>query len=141
MDMSTLGLMGNSGGGTATFFAGAVLERVRCAMPSCAFSSFQASIQSMFHCVCNYVPGLLQFAESADVAGLFAPRPLVIVSGQEDGIFPIGQARQQFERVQDIYRAAGAEERCHHVVGSEGHRFYAADAWPVMLAEMRRTGG
>ncbi|MBF0246077.1 MAG: hypothetical protein HQL31_12550, partial [Planctomycetes bacterium] len=46
VDMSALGLMGNSGGGTATMFAAALLPRVRLAMPSCCFSTFAASIMS-----------------------------------------------------------------------------------------------
>lgn len=132
--MDRLGLMGNSGGGTTTLFAAALLPRVRGAMPSCCFSTFQASIQSMFHCVCNYVPGLLPVAEMGDIAGLIGPRPLVIVSGREDGIFPLPAAESEFARVQAIYRAAGAPDGCRHVIGEGGHRFYAAAAWPVMLA-------
>jgi dienelactone hydrolase len=133
MDLERVGVMGNSGGGTTALFAAALLPRVRAAMPSCCFSTFQASIQAMFHCVCNYVPGLLPVAEMGDIAGLIAPRPLVIVSGAEDGIFPIGPARAEFARLQEIYRAAGAADRCHHVIGPGGHRFYADAAWPVML--------
>jgi dienelactone hydrolase len=136
MNMDRIGVMGNSGGGTTSMFAAALLPRIGFAMPSCCFSTFQTSIQSIFHCVCNYVPGLLQVAEMADVCGLVAPRPLVIVSGEADGIFPIGPARAEFERLREIYRAAGAPQRCHHVVGNGGHRFYADDAWPIMLAEL-----
>ncbi len=132
-DMSRIGVMGNSGGGTTTLFAAALLPRVRAAMPSCCFSTLQASIQSMFHCVCNYVPGLLQVAEMGDIAGLIAPRPLVIISGAEDGIFPLEPARAEFARVQEIYRNLDAPDNCRHVVGNGGHRFYADDAWPVML--------
>jgi hypothetical protein len=132
--MERVGLMGNSGGGTTTLFAAALLPRVQLAMPSCCFSTFQASIQSMFHCVCNYVPGLLPVAEMGDIAGLIAPRPLVIVSGREDGIFPLHAAEAEFARVRTIYRALGAPDRCQQVIGEGGHQFYAADAWPVMLA-------
>ncbi len=131
-DMSRVGVMGNSGGGTTTLFAAALLPRVRAAMPSCCFSTFQASIQSMFHCVCNYVPGILQAAEMGDVAGLIAPRPLVVVSGKEDGIFPLGPAQSEFVRVREIYRDAGAPDACRHVIGAGGHRFYAEEAWGVM---------
>ncbi len=135
-DMSRVGVMGNSGGGTTTLFAAALLPRVRAAMPSCSFSTFQASIQSMFHCVCNYVPGILQVAEMGDVAGLVAPRPLVVVSGKEDGIFPLGPAQAEFARTQTIYEALGASGRCRHVIGAGGHRFYAEEAWPVMKGMM-----
>jgi len=136
MALDRIGVMGNSGGGTTTLFAAALLPRVRYAMPSCCFSTFRDSIQAMFHCVCNYVPGLLPVAEMGDIAGLIAPKPLVIVSGRDDGIFPLAPACSEFARVREIYRAAGAADRCQHVIGEGGHRFYAANAWPVMLAEL-----
>jgi hypothetical protein len=138
VDMEKLGVMGNSGGGTATTFSAAVLPRIKFAMPSCSFSTFQASIMSMFHCCCNFVPGLLEYAESSDVLGLFAPKPLVVVSGIEDGIFPIKEARQEFAKLKKIYAAMGAEDKCHHVEGEGGHRFYADQAWPVMLEELAK---
>lgn len=138
--LDKVGLMGNSGGGTTALFATALLPRVRYAMPACCFSTFAASIQASVHCVCNYVPGLLPVAEMGDVAGLIAPKPLVIVSGRDDGIFPLAPARAEFARAQGIYRAAGAPDRCHHVIGDGGHRFYADAAWPVMLEELNRQG-
>jgi hypothetical protein len=70
--------------------------------------------------------------------GLFAPRPVVIVAGKKDQIFPIKAVREAFRNLKKIYRAAGAANRCHLVVGSQGHRFYARSAWPKMLAEIRR---
>ncbi len=47
----------------------------------------------------------------------------------------------RLRQLQRIYRADGAAGRCHHVVGQGGHRFYAEDAWPVMLEELARLGG
>jgi len=91
---------------------------------------------SIFHCACNYVPGLYQVAEMSDVMGLFAPRPVVIVAGKKDEIFPIGAVRSSFKKLKRIYRAAGAESRCHLVVGGEGHQFYAALAWPIALKQL-----
>ena len=68
--------------------------------------------------------------------GLFAPRPVVLVAGEHDNIFPIEATRRAFADLKAIYEAAGAGGRCHLVVGSEGHRFYAEEAWPVMLSEL-----
>ena len=138
VDMHRLGVMGNSGGGTTSLFSAALLPRIRLAMPSCYFCSFRDSLMSIYHCVDNYVPGLLKYAEMSDVMGLFAPRPVVIVAGAEDKIFPINGTRREFRKLRRIYAAAGAADRCHLVVGPEGHRFYAGSAWPVMQKEMTR---
>lgn len=138
IDPRRIGAMGNSGGGTITLFASALLPRIAFAMPSCYFCTFRDSIMSIYHCADNYVPGLLKIAEMADIAGLFAPKPMVVVAGKQDTIFPIGATRKAFRALRRIYAAAGAEDRCHLVVGPEGHRFYADLAWPKMLRELDR---
>ena len=131
LDTDRIGLMGNSGGGTATYHTACVEPRIKVAMPSCAFNTYTDSIISMHHCSCNFIPGIVQYMEMPDLAMMIAPRPLVIVSGQEDVIFPIAAVNEGFEKVKKIYAAAGAPDNCRLVVGPEGHRFYAALAWPV----------
>ncbi|NQT93084.1 MAG: prolyl oligopeptidase family serine peptidase, partial [Lentisphaerae bacterium] len=137
-DMQSIGVMGNSGGGTISLFSAALLPRVAFAMPSCYFCTFQDSIMSIYHCMDNYIPGLLRYADMADVMGLFAPKPVVLVAGKKDDIFPILATRRAFRDLRRIYNACGAGSRCHLVVGAEGHRFYADDAWPVMLKEIKK---
>lgn len=131
VDASRIGVMGNSGGGTITLFA-SMIKGLTLAMPSCSFCTYKASIMSIHHCVDNYLPGLLNWGESADVAGLYAPRPLVIVAGKDDEIFPINDVKTAFEQVKRIYTAAGAPDNVKLVIGKEGHRFYADLAWDAM---------
>ena len=130
--MDAIGIMGNSGGGTISLFAAALLPRLAYAMPSCYFCTFRDSIMSIHHCMDNYIPGLLKVAEMHDVMGLFAPRPVVIVAGRDDPIFPVTATRRAFRKLKAIYAACGAGDRCRLVVGPGGHRFYADAAWPVM---------
>jgi len=137
-DMKRIGVMGNSGGGTISVFSAALLSRIRFAMPSCYFCTFRDSIMSIGHCMDNYVPRLYLHAEMPDVMGLFAPRPVVIVAGKTDPIFPIAGVRKAFRQLKAIYRVAGAPDRCHLIVGGQGHRFYAKPAWPAMLRELKR---
>lgn len=135
-DMASIGVMGNSGGGTASVFCSALLPRIAFSMPSCYFCTFRDSIMSIYHCADNYIPGLLKYAEMSDVMGLFAPKPVVIVAGKEDTIFPIAATRRAFKELKRIYNACGAASHCHLVVGSGGHRFYANQAWSVMLKQI-----
>jgi dienelactone hydrolase len=140
-DMKSIGVMGNSGGGTISLFSAALLPRIAFAMPSCYFNTFRDSLMSIYHCADNYIPGLLKYAEMSDVMGLFAPRPVVLVAGKDDPLFPIAATRRAFRDLQHIYGACGAKNRCHLVVGAGGHRFYADDAWPFMLKEIKRLPG
>lgn len=137
-DMRRVGVMGNSGGGTTAIYAAALLSRLAFAMPSCSFCTFRDAKMSLYHCACGYAPGLLRYAEMADILGLFAPRPVVIIAGRHDRIIPLAGVRAAFAQLRRIYRAAGAPGRCHLVIGDEGHRFYGAAAWPVMKREIDR---
>ena len=94
-----IGVMGNSGGGTISIYAAALLRRICLAVPSCSFCTFIDSILSIYHCADNYVPGLYRYADMADVMGLFAPKPVIIVAGLKDNIFPISGNRPTFEVV------------------------------------------
>ena len=131
-----LACTGNSGGGTATLYLAVLDPRVRFSVPSCCFSSLAASNLSphFAHCECNYVPGILLHLEYGDLAALIAPRPLLIVSGEHDIIFPVEPARQEFARTAAAYAALGAADRCQHHVHPEGHRHDLA----TTLAWLRR---
>ncbi|PCJ56480.1 MAG: hypothetical protein COA79_18740 [Planctomycetota bacterium] len=133
VDRKMIGVMGNSGGGTISLFASAILPRIRFAMPSCYFNSFKDSIMSLYHCGDNYIPGLLNYAEMSDIMGLFAPKPVVIVAGEKDPIFPVKATRKAFKDLKKIYQHHGVANQCHLVIGKGGHRFYEKLAWPKMV--------
>ena len=131
IDLSRIGCMGNSGGGTITYYASCLDTRITALMPSCSVCTYVESIGRIDHCTDNYMPGALRFFDIPDLAGLIAPRPLVLVSGREDPIFPIEAVEKAFETICRIYRRFDAESLCHLVVGDGGHRFYPDQAWPV----------
>jgi len=132
VDPAKIVCTGQSGGGTVTLFATALDSRFAASAPSCYFCTFEHSILAMRHCECNYAPGLLNLCEMYDVAGLIAPRPLLVVAGEKDPIFPIVGVRQAFERVQAMYAAAGALDNVELYIGPEGHRYYQERVWPFV---------
>jgi dienelactone hydrolase len=135
-----VGVMGNSGGGTVSIYAAALLGRIAFAMPSCSFATLSGSIFSVHHCVDNYVPGLMQWAELADILGLFAPRPVVVVTGRDDEIFPLPSVLDAYAALRQIYADAGAEDACALVIGDGGHRFYAEQGWASLKEVLRAYG-
>ena len=130
VDTERIGIVGGSGGGTTAYHATALEPRIKVCMPSHSFNTYEESILSIHHCDCNYLPDISKYMEMADLSMLIAPRPLIIVNGDKDPIFPIESAKKGFEIVKKIYTAAGASENCHHVVGDGGHRFFANLSWP-----------
>lgn len=131
IDPGRIALMGQSGGGTVTCYAAALDTRITAAMPASAFCGYLGSIGVRQHCACNYVPGIMKYFDMGDLAGMTAPRPMVIVGGAEDPLFPQEAAGPEFEIAREYYRTAGAPENLRRVTGSGGHRFYAAESWPV----------
>ncbi len=115
---------GHSGGGTTCLWLSTVDDRITVSIPSCYFSSFKGSILGMEHCECNYVPGVLEYAEMGDLAALIAPRPLRFINGENDPIFPITSTREQFETVQAAYRLLGAEDRLSLAVHPGQHAYH-----------------
>lgn len=131
IDNNKIGLMGHSGGGTVTYYATCLEPRIKAAMPSCSICTYRDSIGSIYHCEDNYLPGAYKYFEMGDLAGLIAPRPLIVVAGKEDPIFPIEGVKENFDIIKNIYDAAGVADKCQLVIGEGGHRFYAEQAWPV----------
>lgn len=130
IDPGKIMCMGNSGGGTATFYAAAIDERIHLAVPSCAVCSFDDSIIPISHCGCNYVPGIRKYFDMGDIGCLIAPRKLIVVNGNQDAIFPLGGAKKAYLVIESAYRKAGKPDNCRMIVGEGGHRFYGDDIWP-----------
>ena len=131
-DAQNIVCLGNSGGGTTTVYAAALEPRIQIAVPSCAVSRYADSIGAMGHCACNYVPGIALDFDMGELCAMVAPRPLLVVSGRSDPIFPLAGAQACVAEARRVYEAMGAGSRLHHIIGEGGHRFYADDAWPVL---------
>lgn len=131
VDITRIACMGHSGGGTVAWYAACLDSRIRVVMSSCSICTYRDSIGQVDHCCDNYLPGVLQSFDMPDLAGLIAPRPLIVVAGRSDSFFPLHGVRDAFATIHAIYDAWGAANRCDLVVGAGGHRFYAEEAWPI----------
>ena len=132
VDTDTICCMGNSGGGTATAYVAALEDRIKLAMPSCAMCTYRDSIAAMKHCSCNYVPHIAEFFDMGDLLAMSYPKFYVQVNGIEDSIFPIAGAKEVFEKGKAAYASMGGADRCTHIIGNGGHRFYADLSWPAV---------
>ncbi|MDS0300589.1 acetylxylan esterase [Halogeometricum sp. S1BR25-6] len=132
LDANRLAVCGHSGGGTVALLAAALDERIGAAVVCASVCPFEDALVPIDHCPCNYTPGVRRLGEVWDFAGLVAPRPLSIVAGDEDALFPVAGTRRAYDRVEEIYRGAEAGDACRLFVGEGGHRFYEAGAWPFV---------
>jgi hypothetical protein len=131
-----VGCMGISGGGTCTLFAAAVETRIAAAFASCSLNTFLDSIMSLSHCIDNYVPGILNWAEMYDVAGLAAPRPFFAESGDKDPIFPLAASRASFAKVKKIYEVFGVPELADNEIFDGHHMFWGKRGLPFLAQHL-----
>src|ERR1051325_8952711 len=136
LDAKRVGCMGISGGGTCTTFSSALEPRIKAAMISGYLNTFRDSIVSLSHCVDNYVPGILNWAEMYDIAGLIAPRPLFAESGERDRIFPVQASVESVPEVRAIYRVFDAEDRVEHEVFPDEHVFWGRRGIPFIARHL-----
>jgi dienelactone hydrolase len=136
LDVKRVGCMGISGGGTCTLFSAALDPRIKAAMVSCYLNTFRDSIFAINHCVDNYIPGILNWAEMYDVAGLIAPRALFAESGQRDTIFPIAASLESFRRVKAIYDVFGAGDVIEHETFDGPHSFWGKRGIPFLARHL-----
>jgi dienelactone hydrolase len=121
--------LGNSGGGTLAWYLASVEPSIAGLVLGSCFATFASSLGAIDHCCDNYLPGALRWFDFPDLALLVAPRPLVVVQGEDDPLFPAEGVRAAFARARAIYAAAGALDRCRLVLCPGGHRFYPEEAW------------
>ena len=132
IDTDNLTCVGTSGGGTATFYAACIDERIKYALPACSICTYSESIINIYHCPCNYIPSIVRYFDMGDLGGLIAPRGLVIFAGETDPIFPIQGVRKTADIIKSLYRAAGAENKFRLAVDDCGHCFSPSVAYKAL---------
>ncbi|MBP1963603.1 dienelactone hydrolase family protein [Paenibacillus aceris] len=134
----SVGCFGFSGGALIASYAAALDERVK-ATVLCAFpNTFKGSIMHVRHCIDNYLPGALAYAELPELMGLIAPRPLFIASGKQDRIFPVATVEVAIQYLQDQYAEAGAAENLGFHLYEGKHEVNGTQAYPWLVEVMEK---
>ena len=127
MDNSVL--IGESGGGTATFYSACLLNDFSVYVPGVAVCTFKDSIVDIDHCTCNYIPNIAKYFDMGDLAVLIVPKKLIVVSGKNDRWFPIEGAKKAYAQIEEIYKSQKAQNNCAMIIGNGNHRSYPEETW------------
>jgi dienelactone hydrolase len=123
VDGDRLAVAGFSLGGEIALLLAATDSRVHEAIIHGFLGTFAAGHAEGAHCVCQYVPGLLESFDIADLAALVAPTPLRFMVGTADTTYPIADARAAFARLAAAYAAAGVPDAVTLVEHDGGHHW------------------
>lgn len=124
VDTERIGIMGLSQGGTITTFTAAVDRRIKAADIIAYVNPWaEFGVRRGNFCGSQIVPGIYNYFDTHDVAGLIAPRPLLMEMGLFDSCFFYQDLHKGYEETAKIYRAAGAEDRLHADITPTNHAF------------------
>lgn len=121
VDPDRIAVTGASGGGTQTFMLTAVDDqhRIKAVAPVNMISAhFQGG------CLCENAPGLRHDVFNVEIAGLAAPRPLLMVSNTQD--WTLNTPRVEYPMMRTIYRLYGADDRLKYVQFDYPHNYNRA---------------
>jgi len=116
VDSSRLGITGASGGGTQTFLLNAVDDRIRFASPVNMVSAIMQGGD-----LCENAPGLRLNTSNVEIAALFAPKPMLLVSATGDWTHNV--PKEEFPAIQRIYALYGKADQVEVVQIHEEHNF------------------
>ncbi len=110
VDAGRIGMMGLSQGGTQTTFTTALEPRIKAADIIGYVNPWSRfGIRDANFCGSQIVPQVYRYFDTHDLAGMIAPRPLLIEMGIYDSCFPLQDTILGYAGIERIYQAAGAQ--------------------------------
>ena len=123
VDANRLGVTGASGGGNQTMYAGAWDERLKAVVPVCSVGNYQAYLGAAC-CMCEVVPGALEFTEEASVLSLVAPRALMVINATKDSIqFSVGEAQKSVAGARPVFQLYQQDTSLRHTTFESPHDY------------------
>jgi cephalosporin-C deacetylase-like acetyl esterase len=126
VDGDRFGVTGISGGSATTWWVSAADERVKASAPVCGTATLAAHIYDRVidgHCDCMWWPNTAMW-DLTDIGALIAPRPLLLASANQDGIFPVDSIHEAHARLALLYQMLGKPERLQYVETPGGHSYH-----------------
>ena len=123
VDPTQLAVTGASGGGNQTMYAGSFDNRFKAVVPVCSVGNYQSYLGQAC-CMCEVVPGALQFTEEDAILGLTAPRALMVISATRDAVqFSPPEAAKSIARARILYGRQGVSDKLVHKIFESGHDY------------------
>ncbi|MEW9700525.1 dienelactone hydrolase family protein [Paenibacillus sp. SI8] len=135
-----VGSMGLSGGAFVGYLAAALDERFRAVVLSGYTNTYKDShFFTRQHCLCDYIPGIVELGDMPDIVSLIAPRALYLETGKEDPLFPLHGVLAAAEILEARYEALGVKENFEVEIFDGKHEISGAHAYDWLAAKLEHT--
>lgn len=134
IDRKRMGITGRSGGGAYSWYAAALDDRIRVAVPVAGITDLQNHIVDGCvegHCDCMYMINYFGW-DYPKLAALIAPRPLLLANSDADGIFPLDGVLRTHQAIANVYANLGAKDKLGLLITPGPHQ-------DTQAAGIRRT--
>ena len=132
VDPSRIGAIGMSMGSTRTWWLSAMDERVKVSACVACLTHYQTLIRHGMvraHGFYYFVPDVLKHFDSEAVLSLIAPRPLITLTGSEDGGSPAAGVRIINETCEQVYGLHGEAQKFRGLLYEGVGHDYTPQIW------------
>lgn len=123
VDGERIGMTGRSGGGSYTWWATALDDRIKVAVPVAGITNLKNHVVDGVvesHCDCMFQVNTYRW-DFPIAAALVAPRPLLITNTDNDRIVPLDGVIDVYNKTKRIYKLLGAEDKIGLAIYQGGH--------------------
>jgi len=123
VDKERIGMTGRSGGAAMSWFTAAVDPRIKVTVPVMGISTYSANVRDNTqkgHCDCMF-PINGHKHDMLHQGALIAPRPLLMMHGKQDNLFPVKGYEEFQHTVGGLFRSYGVGDSFGNVVVDTGH--------------------
>ena len=124
VDKQRIGMTGRSGGAAMSWFTAAVDPRIKVVVPVMGISTYAVNVRDntqQLHCDCMF-PINGHRHDMLHQGALIAPRPLLMMHGRQDRLFPVAGYEQFQQTVGSLYKSYGVETSFGNVVVDTDHK-------------------
>jgi dienelactone hydrolase len=139
VDSSRVGVTGISMGATRSWWLMALDERLKTGVAVACLTRYQDLIRHeslRAHGIYYFVPGMLKHFDTEAVIALIAPRPVLFMTGDQDGGSPVDGIHAIEATVRPVYRLYGKEKEFQSMVYEGLGHVYTPEMWRRTLGWM-----
>lgn len=139
VDSSRIGAVGFSMGAHRAWMLSAATDKVRAAAAVC----WMCTTDSLMTLTNNQnkggsayamiVPRLRRYLDYSHVAAISCPKPLLLINGRKDKLFPVAGVQSAYDYLRGVWRQCGADEKLETTFYDTTHTFNAEMHRQVLL--------